>query len=48
MWRPVFAEIATYSEVRDLWTLEELLDCCEQLDYQYDLEKERNDSINNK
>lgn len=44
MWRPVMAEIASFKEVRDEWTLDELLDCIEQLDYQYDLEIER---INN-
>lgn len=45
MWRPVFAKVATFKEVRDDWTLDELLDCLEQLDYQYDLEKEAHDNI---
>ena len=45
MWRPVMAEIASFKEVRDEWTLDELLDCIEQLDYQYDLEKEHYDNL---
>ena len=45
MWKPVMAKIATFKEVRDEWTLDELLDCIEQLDYQYDLEKEHYDNL---
>lgn len=40
MWKPVLAQIATYSEVRFQWTLEDLLDACELLDYKADLEEE--------
>jgi len=42
MWRPVLAnpQIASYTEVRFQWTLEDLLDACELLDYKADLEEE--------
>lgn len=45
LWRPVFAKVATYTEVAEQWSIKTLLDCIEQLDYQYDLEKEHYDNL---
>lgn len=40
MWRPVLAgKVQSYAEVRDEWTLDELLNCCELLDFFSDLEE---------
>jgi hypothetical protein len=43
MWRPVFSDkckVSSFTEIRDNWTLSELLDCCEMLDFYEDLEEE--------
>jgi hypothetical protein len=40
MWRPVLKQVATYHEVSQQWTLNDLLDCLEMLDIQDALEEE--------
>ena len=44
MWRPVFSDrckVNSFTEVRDTWSLSELLDCCEMLDFYEDYEEEQ-------
>lgn len=42
MWRPVLAgKVSSFTEIRDTWTLDELLDVCEMLDLIEDMEEEQ-------
>lgn len=42
MWRPVLSgKVSSFSEVRDTWTLDELLNFCEMMDLIEDMEEEQ-------
>ncbi len=47
IWRAACSDYATgLHEVETQWTLEDLLECCELLDYKYDVEKQEYDKLN--
>lgn len=47
IWRAASSDYASgLAEVENEWTLDDLLECCELLDYKYDVEKQEYDKMN--